>query len=299
MPDLETISRVSRRLRDVLEPFAGQVYFSPECHAGYEKLGFGPSPHRTGDVALPDGAAYFTSRGSLMGQVPGEVVAAAFGVFNPAVVKPAVSFGWGLTDAATICATRTDGAVAQLERILGAEPEGLARVTDLLRRLTTDLSQPGRPLFSGVAAQSPPSTPLGEAWWLADMLREYRGDSHTIAWVGAGLDAIEIGLLSELWVGLPMGSYIRTRAWSADQLLAGQERLRARGLIDDEAFTPEGQEVRAGVEATTDRQLAGVVVALGDDADDLFTIMAGWSRQIIDAGGYPKAGAASLARQAD
>ncbi|GAC1316152.1 MAG: hypothetical protein NVSMB12_12620 [Acidimicrobiales bacterium] len=299
MPELETISRVSRRLRDVLEPFSGQVYFSPECHAAYEKLGFGPSPHRSGDVDLPDGAAYFTSRGSLMGQVPGEVVAAAFGVFNPAVVKPAVTFGWGLTDAATICAMRTDGAVAQLERILGPEPEALPKVTDLLRRLTSDLSQPGRPLFSGVASQGSPGTALGEAWWLADQLREYRGDSHTIAWVGCGLDAIEIGLLSELWVGLPMGTYIRTRAWSPDELLAGRERLRARGLIDGEAFTPAGHELRAEVEEITDRQLAGVVEALGDDADELFTILVGWSRRIIDAGGYPKAGAAGLARQPD
>jgi len=28
----------------VLEPVAGQVYFSPECHAAYAGLGFAPSP---------------------------------------------------------------------------------------------------------------------------------------------------------------------------------------------------------------------------------------------------------------
>ena len=27
-----------------LEPVAGQVYFSPECHAAYAALGFSPSP---------------------------------------------------------------------------------------------------------------------------------------------------------------------------------------------------------------------------------------------------------------
>ena len=36
------------------------------------------------DVAMPDGPAYFTSRGSLLGQVEPHVVAAAFGVFKPA-----------------------------------------------------------------------------------------------------------------------------------------------------------------------------------------------------------------------
>ena len=49
-------------------------------------------------------------------------MAAAFGVFNPAVVVPAVAYGWSLTDATTICAARHDGAVAQLRRILGERP---------------------------------------------------------------------------------------------------------------------------------------------------------------------------------
>ena len=48
-----------------------------------------------------------------MGQVPGEVVAAAFGVFNPAVVVPAVTYGWTVADAAALCGARTDGSVGQ------------------------------------------------------------------------------------------------------------------------------------------------------------------------------------------
>mgnify|MGYP003704542881 CR=1 FL=1 len=76
----------ARALAAALEPFVGQVYFSPECHANYEALGFAPSRGQANGVALPDGPAYFTSRGSLMGQVPGELVAAAFAVFNPEAV---------------------------------------------------------------------------------------------------------------------------------------------------------------------------------------------------------------------
>ena len=79
---------IARRLAAAIEPFVGQVYFSPECHAAYAALGFNPSPGDANGVALPDGAAYFTSRGSVMGQVHGTVVAAAFGVFNPAVGGP-------------------------------------------------------------------------------------------------------------------------------------------------------------------------------------------------------------------
>src|SRR5580693_3707271 len=98
----------TRRLAMALEPVAGQVYFSPECHQAYQALGFSPSPLSIGNgVALPDGPAYFTSRGSVMGQVPGQVVAAAFAVFNPEAVVPAVTFGWSKVDAVTICAART------------------------------------------------------------------------------------------------------------------------------------------------------------------------------------------------
>jgi hypothetical protein len=125
--DQATLSARSRQLGSVLEPVIGQVYFSPECHANYAALGFDPSANQAGGVALPDGPAYFTSRGSVMGQVPGEVVAAAFAVFNPEIVVPCVQLGWSRTDAATICAARDEGAIAQLRRILGDEPAGLAR----------------------------------------------------------------------------------------------------------------------------------------------------------------------------
>src|SRR3954453_19293004 len=107
-PIVETYA-VGRTLRDRIEPLIGQVYFSPECHAAYVALGFAASPATSNGGALPDGPAYFTSRGSLMGQVPGEVVAAGFGVFTPAAVVPAVAFGWALTAAATICPARHDG----------------------------------------------------------------------------------------------------------------------------------------------------------------------------------------------
>ena len=277
---------LARRLRDLLEPVTGQVYFSPECHAAYSALGFNPSPGRAGEVALPDGAAYFTSRGSVMGQVPGEVVAAAFGVFNPAAVIPSVTFGWTLTDAATICQARTDGATAQLERILGGSPAGLAPVTSILRRMSDGLRPEGRALYAGVLSQGPPGTPVGDMWWYGDLLREFRGDSHTIAWVNAGFDAIEIGLLTELWWGLPMASYIRSRAWSEAQIGAAQDRLRSRGLVDGDGFSAAGREAREAVEAATDAQLSGVIHALGDDADTLLQHLGQWSSAVVEAGGY-------------
>jgi hypothetical protein len=286
---------VARQLGSVLEPVTGQVYFSPEAHQNYEALGFAPSQGQFGGVAAPDGPAYFTSRGSVLGQVPGTVVAATFGVFNPDAVVPAVTFGWTKTDAATICQARDDGAIAQLERILGPEPEGVERANELLARAVEPLRPEGRSLYAGQASLPLPPTTLGQVWRRGDMLREYRGDSHIAAWIGAELDATEIGLLTELYWGLPLRSYSRSRAWTDEQFDAATDRLEGRGLLADGAFTPEGRELRESIEVETDRQMRPALRALGDDAAELFAILAPWGVAIRAAKGYPESGPHDLA----
>lgn len=296
--DDAALSQAARTLGSVLEPVTGQVYFSPECHANYAALGFDPSRADADGVALPDGPAYFTSRGSVMGQVPGEVVAAAFAVFNPAVVIPAVSYGWTLTDAATICRARTDGAVAQLRRILGDPPDGVERVVDLLRRATEVLRPEGRPLYAGVRSQETPDDPLAAAWKLGDELREFRGDAHTASWISAGFDATQIGLLSELYWGLPMRSYSRTRAWSDEQYDTAAEALRSRGLIDDVGFTEAGRAAREAVEVATDVQMRPAIEAIGDDLEELFAILTPWGAAVRAGKGYLSSGPHDLAAKA-
>jgi hypothetical protein len=286
----------ARRLAVALEPVAGQVYFSPECHAAYAELGFAPSPGAlAGGVQLPDGPAYFTSRGSVMGQVPGEVVAAAFAVFNPEAVVPAVEFGWSKVDAATICDARTRGAVGQLVRVLGPEPAGLGRATELLATAVAPLRPEGKPLFAGLLSLGLPGDAVGDMWRLADMLREYRGDAHTAAWTSAGLDAAEIGLLTELYWGLPMRSYVRTRAWTSEQLDDAHARLSDRGLLAGGALTAAGRAERESIEVTTDTQCGAMLGALGDAFEDLIGLLTPWGEAIRDAGGYPPQGPHDLA----
>ncbi len=287
----------ARRLAAALEPVAAQVYFSPECHAAYAELGFGPSPGQANGVALPDGPAYFTSRGSVMGQVHPSVVAAAFAVFNPAVVLPAVAYGWTLTDATTIAAARDEGAIAQLCRILGNEPAGLHRAVQLLLRAVEPLHPAGKPLFSGLTSLAMPELPLGVAWRLTDLLREYRGDAHVAAWTGGGFDAPEIGLLTELYWGLPPRSYLRTRAWSTVDLDEAQERLLTRGLIteDGASLTEEGRTGREAVEEMTDLMCRPITDALGDDLEELLAILSPWGAQVRAAGGYLPSGPHDLA----
>lgn len=296
--DTSTVSSLARTLGSMLEPVVGQVYFSPECHANYVALGFDPSRGDAGGVALPDGPAYFTSRGSVMGQVPGHVVAAAFAVFNPDIVVPSVQLGWSRTDAGTICAARADGAVAQLRRILGPSPDGLPRALAILRRAVEPLRPEGRPLYAGLRSQPAPTDPLAELWWLGDMLREYRGDSHTASWVAVGIDATEIGLLSELFWGLPMRSYSRTRAWTDDQFDAAHERLRTRGLVDGTGFTDDGRQFREQIEINTDAQMRAAITPVADDLDELFAIIGPWGAAVREAKGYLSAGPHDLAAMA-
>lgn len=295
MIDPNTLSVRARTLGSVLEPVVGQVYFSPECHANYVALGFDPSPGEVGGVAMPEMDSYFTSRGSVMGQVPGELVAAAFAVFNPEIVVPAVTRGWQRTDAATICAARDRGAIAQLERILGPQPDGARRARELLQRAVAPLRPEGRPLFAGLLSQPMPATDLGAVWRLGDLLREYRGDAHTASWTSMGLNATEIGLLSELYWGLPLRTYSRTRGWSDKQFDVATARLEERGLIADGAFTDEGRNLRETIEQATDLQVLPAIEALGDDIEELFAILKPWGDAVRAANGYLSSGPHDLA----
>lgn len=279
--DAQTVRSVSRRLWDLIEPLASSVYFVPEVHSNYEKLG------------LPGfGAGYFCSRAACMGQVPGEVVVATFGVFNPAVVLPAVEEGWSKTDAPTILAARLDGERAALERMLaGVDTSGAARATELMVRAADAAPIAGRSLFAGLRSLGLPGDPLGDLWRAADVLREHRGDSHVLAWTAMHLSPVEITLLTELWWHQRVGGYVKTRGWGQGDIDAGIASLQERGyLTNDEApaFTPAGEELRGVIEEMTDAGETEVVAALGDDADELLELLAPWTNAVLEAKGYPR-----------
>lgn len=286
----DQLSARARRLRDHLEPVASNVYFSPEVHAAFEAIGFGPPVEDVGCLPLPDLAGYYCSRAGCMGQVPGEVVVAAFGVFNPDLIIPHVERGWATADCDTILATRLSSAARSLERILG-DQNGLERATVLLRRAAAAGGESGRFLFAGLRSRPWPDTPWGGLWHAANLVREYRGDSHIAAWTAAGLDPVEAGLLTEIYYSMPTKRYHRGRGWTEADLDAGLERLQRRGIVADDAsaFTPAGRDLREAIEVATDRQMAPLLAALGDDLDELVAIIGPWSGQIVEAQGFPSA----------
>ena len=281
-----------------LEPVAGQVYFSPECHAAYAALGFSPSPGSLpSGVQFPDGAAYFTSRGSVMGQVPGEVVAAAFARLQPR--------GGGARRSGSAGARWTPPPSAPRARRVRSASCSASSVrsrrawrdaTELLARATEPLRPEGKPLFAGLLSLGLPGDPLGDMWRLADQLREYRGDAHTAAWTSAGLDATEVGLLTELYWGLPLRTYIRTRAWSDEQLDAAEARLSERGLVAEGALHRRGQGAARVGRGGDRRPVRGDPRrARATTFDELLALLLPWGQAIRDAGGYPPQGPHDLA----
>ena len=278
---------VARRLAGALEPIAGQAQFSPECHRNYVALGFPPSPGMVGSTALPDKCGFFTARGSVLGDVPAEVVAAAFAVFNPDEIVPLVRRGQAIADAATMWAARLDGAAAQLRRILGATPDRVGWVSERLLAAAEDLPLAGRAFFAAQRGAAVPDDPIARLWRSADRLREFRGDSHIQVWSAAGFDPLEIGLLSDLFWGLAPRAHTAGRGWTADQLAAGEARLQDRALLGaDGRLTALGRTVREDIEDRTDRAVAPALAVLGDEVDDLLATIEPWGEAIRRAGGY-------------
>jgi hypothetical protein len=274
MVDGERVRKVSRRLRDLCEPIAGSVYFVPEAQENYRALGL-----------TNYGDSYFISRGACLGNPSAEVITAAFGVFNPAIVSSAVESGWKATDPQTILRARYEGAVGGLHRILGEAD--VRRIVEILRPAMESQSCAGRALFAGLRSLPFPDDALGQLFRVCDYVRERRGDGHIAAWVAADCDPVEITLLTELLWGLELERYVYTRGWSKDDVAAAIGRLEDNGYIRDRAFTDEGRSYRRGIESATDTADTGVVTALGDDADELFGLLEPLQRAVLEAKAYP------------
>ena len=95
-------------------------------------------------------------------------------------------------------------------------------------------------------------------------------------------------MLTDPWRGQPLKSWVRSRGWTEDELDAACDFLRSRGLLDGDELTPAGWELREEIESATDHMERRVVDAVGDDADELFTLLDPWCDQIVAAGGYPR-----------
>jgi helix-turn-helix protein len=271
----------ARRLRDAIEPIAMICWWSEPAYDAYAALG------------LDFLQGYVWSRGCVLGEPDGGVVAAAFGVFEPGLIGQLYDAARAAAGLADIRAAREAGAVTALRTVLGGTarggtaPERLAEVTGALRRGVEAADTAGRPLFAGLAGLPWPADELGQLWHACTMLRELRGDSHLAACVAAGLTGLEANILTELQVGWPLHSYTATRAWPPEAMNLATLSLRERGLIAGDALTGAGASLRADIEEATDRQLAPVLDAIGPALPGILPPLREWSRQIVGHGWFP------------
>jgi hypothetical protein len=261
----------ARLLRDAVEPLAAQ--------------GFGSARQSLKALGLRFIEGDVWGRAAALGEPSPSVVVAAFGVFEPGLVATAYDSGRAAASRADVLAARSAGATDALQEILGDDPE-IGPLADRLLSAVDGLAGTGRPLFSGLRELPRPATPHGRLWRAADLVREHRGDGHLAACIAAGLEPIEMNVLTELWVGYPLGEYSSTRGYGPDQLDTAVARLRARGWLDGDQLSAVGTSARGAIEAATDASQGQLAAALGDTLEWIVSTAAALSERVVAAGAF-------------
>lgn len=264
----------ARRLRDVLAPIGEHAIWSPRTNEVLDKLGLGFVP------------AYLWGRAVGLGDPPGEVVAAAFGVYEPRLVTAVYEHARRQCGRAGFLAAREEATIASLSDILGdVDVTGSVAV---LRRGVEAADNCGRALFSGLNSLDWPDDPVGQLWRACDLLREHRGDSHMAVWIAAGLGPVAVNLLTELWLGMPLGVYTAMRrGWPEADIVSAVAELEARGLVSGAEITAAGRVFRDQLEDRTDALEQPVVDAMGEDFEPVIQALDTWSTTIAASGAFP------------
>ena len=123
------------------------------------------------------------------------------------------------------------------------------------------------------------------------MLREHRGDSHIAVWTKAMVQPIEIQLMSELQMGIPLKTYSATRGWTVRRWTPRSTACARRAGWRATRSRPTGGAFRERIESETDEMEVPIVDAIGGDLDELLGILRPWTAAIVKVGiaggGYP------------
>ncbi len=256
LPDVPTTP--ARRLRDSLEAIATVGWWSREAAAGATALGHG----------FFDG--YVWGRAAALGaDVAPAVVVSAFGAFNSALLAPVYSQAKTVSSAEAVLAARQSGAAGGLRAATkDVATDLVSSLAEMLLPAMLATSAGSRPLFAALQSLPVPDDPYGRLWRAAELFREHRGDGHLAACSVQGLGVAEMNVLTEVWLGYPVGEYSSTRGFSGDDLKAAVATLRSRGWLDDSsALTTKGRTARELIESMTDQSQDELVRLLGTAED--------------------------------
>jgi hypothetical protein len=276
-PPIVTDGGPARQLRDALEPLAMHAVWAQEVYQALSAHG------------LDFMSAYVCGRGSSLGDVPSSVVAAAFAVFPLEAIDQLWTDGLSKLERTELIALRDRGVGASLRRVLGdvtTEAEVL-EVAETLELASAAADGAGRPLFSALRTAPILDDPYARLWRAADVVREHRGDGHVATCVGAGLDGCEMNILTELWLGYPLGEYSHTRGWSQEATASAIASLTVSGLIADWQLTKDGWRFRTQLEDRTDESQRTLIRALGHQLTPVLEKVSAWSDRCILAGVFP------------
>jgi hypothetical protein len=147
----------------------------------------------------------------------------------------------------------------------------------------------GRAMGAANQALLAPDEPHLRLWQALTTIREYRGDGHVHALVGAGVAPAHALVLQAASGRSPEDGLRSNRGWTDDDWTEARHTLADRGLVDaDGDITAAGSELRQGIEDETDRRTAPIVNAIGEAAaEELVSLLRPLATAVMDAGAVP------------
>ena len=149
-------------------------YFTPETQAKGAELG------------LKGPMFYFAGRGGVLGDCDADVVTAAFGYFNPAVVRRAWESATSIRPAREIGRAHFE-CCADLGRQKLGGVANLAAFVEAADAVNRAAEPDGLALYAAFKAEPLAQDLAGRAMQLVAVLREFRGSAHLIAVRASGL----------------------------------------------------------------------------------------------------------------
>ncbi len=210
-------------------------YFTPETSAAGAAIG------------LDAFRFYFLGRGGVLGDVESQVVAAAFGYFNPGVVADMWTSGQEKT---TLTPRQCGAAYLECAAVHGrqhfATIDGLEAFNAAAEAVMAAADPTALMLYAAAAAEPLADDVPGRAMQLVSHLRELRGSAHLLA-------VRAVGLSAPLAHAISRPNDLEMFGWTADAVGAPTDEQRA-ALVEAELMT--------------DRLVLGAYAALDDAQGD-------------------------------
>lgn len=168
---------LSEATDSALQVIGAQHYFHPEMKPRAEALG------------LDMFRMYIAGRAGVLGPVPSEVVQAAFGYFEPGLIRKLWLSSLERCDPQEAADAHFEVAYSLGESHLGAV-DHLAEASEAMATVVENADPAGLGLFAGFAASACPDSPASTYMHQSMTLRELRGSVHLAAVAAAGLPSV-------------------------------------------------------------------------------------------------------------